>query len=248
MKKYQINWGGKDYVVPKMIEQDTDPDIAYWISIWGQGQGNTSTEADFQQIPLAKGGQYTFRSDSAGKLEFLTGTTFPLGIKVDTTATFQCPVTIDANGGTIQIGASHGQGGGPGAGSENQADQTGVQNTIGGGDIITVYGDVWTLPEYINDLGSDIRAKTNIKPISNALDKINQLSGNSFEWKTVFKPAQTKKVGDSDYGVIAQEVQKIMPEIVDEKNGWLTVDYVKLIPLLIESIKDLTKQVEELKG
>ena len=49
-------------------------------------------------------------------------------------------------------------------------------------------------------------------------------------------------------GVVAQEIQKIHPEIVEErKNGYLGVDYKRLVPLLIQSVKELRDEVEELK-
>lgn len=201
--------------------------------------------ADFQQVPLQTSGIYNFVADQNGRLHFNSGTTFPFGISVDQAASFRGPVTINALGGVIQIGATHGYSGAPNS-EETQEDQGG-DNFDANGDVITVYGDVWTLPEYINNLGSDSRAKKNIIPISNALSKVNRLSGNTFEWTKRIKPAQTKGPGDKDYGLIAQEVKEVLPEAVSEINGWLTVDYVKIIPLLVESIKDLTNEVKYLK-
>ena len=67
-----------------------------------------------------------------------------------------------------------------------------------------------------------------------------------FDWNDK-SPAWARERGH-DVGVVAQEVQKIIPEIVIErKNGYLGVDYKRIVPLLIESIKELTSEVRDLK-
>jgi hypothetical protein len=91
---------------------------------------------------------------------------------------------------------------------------------------------------------SDERYKTNITPIDSALDKVNQMRGVSFDWTAVRS--------GREFGVIAQEIEKIAPEVVSEKellNGetMKTVSYTSLVPFLIESIKELTARVEELE-
>ena len=91
---------------------------------------------------------------------------------------------------------------------------------------------------------SDKRLKDNIKPIENALDKVNKISGVTFEWNET----SHKKTGKKDVGVIAQEIEAILPELVDNRlNGYKAVDYPKLTALLIEAVKDLSNQVKELK-
>ena len=92
---------------------------------------------------------------------------------------------------------------------------------------------------------SDIRLKTNIQPIINGLVIVNQLNGVSFSWKT---DTANKKV----FGLIAQEVETVLPEIVNttiDNNGVdsKTVHYDGLFPYLIESVKTLTKENETLK-
>ena len=90
---------------------------------------------------------------------------------------------------------------------------------------------------------SDARLKQNIVPVKNALDKIIQLNGYTYYWKN--------KHADNSMqtGVIAQEVQKLFPELVKEnEQGILSVNYSGLIPVLIESIKDQQKQINELKS
>lgn len=95
---------------------------------------------------------------------------------------------------------------------------------------------------------SDKRLKENIVPIQNPLDKILQLSGNTFKWTAEHYATQDQTmVKENDVGVIAQEVQSVLPEAVHERdNGTLAVDYQKIVPLLIECIKAQQLQINEL--
>jgi hypothetical protein len=107
---------------------------------------------------------------------------------------------------------------------------------------------------------SDERLKDNIKPIENALDKIDQLAGVLYTQNKL-----AEQFGYNDYsqqvGVLAGQVNKVQPEAVKpapfdinedgtSKSGqnYLTVQYEKLVPLLIEGIKELRKEIKELKG
>tara|TARA_B100001059_G_scaffold51215_1_gene44716 strand:+ start:41213 stop:41713 length:501 start_codon:yes stop_codon:yes gene_type:complete len=91
---------------------------------------------------------------------------------------------------------------------------------------------------------SDIKLKTDVTPITNPISKIQQLSGNTFTWKPA---AGKRKVGIADVGVIAQEVNSVLPDITREVDGVMSVRYEKLIPLLIECVKDQQTQIDELK-
>ena len=92
---------------------------------------------------------------------------------------------------------------------------------------------------------SDRRLKDNIQPISNPLEKINQISGNSFVWNEEKQNIYKGK----DYGVIAQEIEEILPELVQTReNGYKAVKYDKIVSLLIEGIKELSKEVTDLKN
>ena len=85
---------------------------------------------------------------------------------------------------------------------------------------------------------SDIRLKTNIKPFENTLEKIVQINGVSFNWID-----SNAKSG----GIIAQDVEKVFPELVNDGDH-KTVNYNGLIGVLIESIKELKQEVEDLKS
>ena len=90
---------------------------------------------------------------------------------------------------------------------------------------------------------SDERLKDNITPIENSLEKVGKLKGYEFDWNN----KQDIYVGH-DIGVIAQEVEKVAPELVQERDdGYKAVKYEKLVPLLINAINELKAEIEELK-
>ena len=84
---------------------------------------------------------------------------------------------------------------------------------------------------------SDINYKTNVETVENALAIVSSLRGVSFDWK---------ESGTGSYGVIAQELQEVLPELVHGDNP-KTVNYNGIIGVLIEAIKELKVEVEELK-
>ena len=99
---------------------------------------------------------------------------------------------------------------------------------------------------------SDSRLKNEVKTINSAVDKVKKLRGVEYVWN------KGSKEGQKDLGVIAQEVEKVLPEIVKEKKIPLitensdklfkTVDYEKITAVLIEAIKEQQKQIDELKN
>ena len=94
---------------------------------------------------------------------------------------------------------------------------------------------------------SDERLKENINPIPNALEKVLQISGNTFDWKSGFDEIHSHS--GADVGVIAQEIEKVLPQVVTTReNGYKAVQYEKIIALLIEAIKDLKNEIDELKN
>ena len=77
------------------------------------------------------------------------------------------------------------------------------------------------------------------------LNKIIKLNGMYYEWNE--KMTEITGVSGYSHGVIAQEVQKEFPEMVEmQEDGYLTVDYIQLIPVIIESIKELNNKIENL--
>ena len=143
-------------------------------------------------------------------------------------------------------------------GSINAAASNGAGITVDGSSANLIYlstGDKWAFNKSLNVDGeitatgnvtspffyseSDAVLKEDIEPITNPLKKILKLAGVTFTWK---------KSKQNGLGVIAQEVEKIVPEIVSTNlNGHKTVSYDSLVPLLIEAVKEQQKQIEYLK-
>ena len=119
------------------------------------------------------------------------------------------------------------------------AASTGSFGSIKSAGIISADGDV------IAFASSDERLKENIKIIENPIEKVEQLRGVEYQWNEL---QNTYASGSYDSGIIAQDVQKVLPQIVKERNdGYLGVRQERLVGLLIEGIKDQQKQIDELK-
>ena len=101
---------------------------------------------------------------------------------------------------------------------------------FGGGDIVAFSS-------------SDERLKDDINKIESSKEIIDGINGYTFTWK------EEAELEGKSLGVIAQEVKEVLPEIVHKRDtGMLAVDYIKLIPVLIEEVKRLSKEVEDLKN
>jgi hypothetical protein len=91
---------------------------------------------------------------------------------------------------------------------------------------------------------SDERFKTNITPILDSLNKIGEIKGYEYDW---IESDHHDNTGH-DIGVIAQEVEKIAPDaVVTRDNGYKAVRYEKLIPILIQAIKELSEKIDNMK-
>jgi hypothetical protein len=107
----------------------------------------------------------------------------------------------------------------------------------------SIFGSLWVNG---TTYASDERFKQNITPIPSPLEKLLQINGVEYEMKmnefskNHFQPGR-------QMGLLAQNVEKIIPEAVNEKDGYKGVDYARLVPLLIEGMKEQQRQIEELK-
>ena len=82
--------------------------------------------------------------------------------------------------------------------------------------------------------------------MTSSLNKVCKLNGTLYEWNTDMKKHHGRE--GYEYGLIAQEVQKEFPEMVYEEDGYLSVDYIQMIPVLVESIKELKSELDTLKA
>jgi hypothetical protein len=123
----------------------------------------------------------------------------------------------------------------------------------------TFAGEVRATSEITAYYGSDERLKENIQPIASPMAMLESIRGVYFDWTQEHIQSRGGEDGffvrKHDIGVIAQEVEAILPEIVATRpDGFKAVKYEKLVPLLIEAIKDqkstidhLSAEVQELK-
>jgi Chaperone of endosialidase len=94
---------------------------------------------------------------------------------------------------------------------------------------------------------SDLRYKKNIIPIENSLPNILKINGVRYDWKQNEFP-EKQFSGKNQIGFIAQEIEKIFPEMVlTDENGFKSVDYARLTPVLVEAIKELNSRNEKLE-
>ena len=113
--------------------------------------------------------------------------------------------------------------------------------TIGGD--TTISGSLTATGDVTAYASSDERLKDNVELIQQPIDKIKQIKGVSFDWND-----KSEHTGH-DIGVIAQDIEKILPEIVATRdNGFKAVRYEKIVALLIEAVKDQQSQIDELKA
>ena len=91
---------------------------------------------------------------------------------------------------------------------------------------------------------SDRNLKDNVTVIPNALDKVKAISGYTFNWKTGH-PIGASVTGHDDVGVIAQEVEALgLSGITSTRDGYIHVSYKRLIPVILEAIKELSDKVD----
>jgi hypothetical protein len=181
------------------------------------------------QIAGGSTGQYLI-TDGSGNMNWIS---LPININQSSVAG-QIPVYNNASYISGNAGITY-----------NSANLTVTGNLTATGDIVAYY--------------SDSRLKTNVTPITSALEKVNMINGVTYNTNDI---AEKLGLGDNreHVGVIAQEIQSVLPQVVrlapfdsdsdgHSKSGenYLTVQYEKIIPLLIQAIKELHAEVEELK-
>lgn len=122
---------------------------------------------------------------------------------------------------------------------------TGTLVVTGG---VGVSGAIYAGGDIVAYAASDIRLKENLSKIDNSLEKLLTISGYQYYWNKIAQEIHPERTM-LDVGVVAQEVQEVLPSaVVEREDGYLAVNYDKLIPLLIESVKTLKEEVDRIKN
>jgi hypothetical protein len=110
-----------------------------------------------------------------------------------------------------------------------------------------VGNQIWEVGIGYTGGASDERLKENIKPLKGAAEKVAALRAVEFDWSD---EKEKERTGNThDFGFVAQEVEKVLPELVRERSdGMKTVEYGHVVPLLLDVIQDLTKRIERLEA
>jgi len=121
-----------------------------------------------------------------------------------------------------------------------------TRNAAGFRSTLSAVGTITCDSDIIAFATSDKKLKTNLKPVSNALEKVVFLTGYNFDWKT--QDTSYDYLKGNDIGFIADEVEQVIPEAVTiRSDGVKAVNYSKVVPLLVQSIKELKQEIETLK-
>ena len=128
----------------------------------------------------------------------------------------------------------------------------GISGAVYTGGALSVTGAITATGDITAFQTSDVRLKTNIRPIENALAKIFLLNGVEYDWNDEFIESRDGEDGyfvrKKDVGLIAQELEAVLPEAVAQRqDGYKGVRYDKTVSLLVEAIKELSREVESLK-
>jgi hypothetical protein len=181
-------------------------------------------------------GTASWASNAVSSSFTLTASLAPLYVLTSTTSSMLTPYLLITNTSSLAT-----------TGSGTFSGSITVSSSLGVGTAApATVGLIRATNDIIAFYSSDERLKTNKQIISNPLEKLNQINGYEFDW--IPKSGIHENEGH-DIGVIAQEIEKILPDIVTTRdNGYKAVKYEKIVALLIEAVKDLQTQINELKN
>lgn len=231
---------------------------AYWSTVTSGGSGTVTsigigTGLSSTQTPLTTTGTISLATAGAGAANYASGIS---------------AISVDAYGRVTSVSGSAGYITSSGsisgsAGTFTSTSQDSRFNSIGVGTAAAPGGGAISASGDITAFASDERFKEDVKTIENALDKVNKIRGITYDHNELAQSLGLRR-GERMAGVLAQEVERVLPEVVtlapmdaeyDEdgnkysKSGesYKTVKYDKIVALLIEAIKELCSQVDELK-
>jgi len=245
----------------KMSPQGRMRSNLVWDEIFGEGilqwvSGSTSRlRIGYDDVD----DKYILKAATSPTFEISGVDTYSGGTIQCTTVTANISTSDIDNGSAIGIGDTNSPGVALGrSGNSFMLYNTGGDHNFQTGDVVVTAGALGVgtstlgtagLIRATNDVvafySSDERLKDNLIKIGNPLDKISQLNGYEFDW---IVNQEIHPNEGHDVGVIAQEVEKVIPEIVETReSGYKAVKYEKIVPLLIEAIKEQQVQIDELK-
>ena len=206
------------------------------------GQTTVVADSNDDTLTLAAGSNVTITTNAGTDTITIEST--------DTNTTYSAGTGVTLTDTTFSIGQAVGTGDDVTFGSVRVDDATAsttkttgaliVDGGVGIAGALNVGGDV------VAYASSDERLKDNIELISNPIEKVQSLKGVTWNWN---ENADELQQSLPNVGVIAQDVEKVLPQLVtDRDNGFKGVDYAKLTGLLIEAIKEQQKQIDELKS
>ena len=199
------------------------------------GSSITTNTVSFNGTSVALGGSGTIANLVSGSSQITAGSTTNFATDVKTRLDAN---TVVSGSGQVAIASTSGFGT-----YLNQAVLTTSAVTHGN---LTINGTITATGDITAFFTSDIRHKNNVELIDNALDKVNALNGVTWEWNDDVDEVtkQTPKTG-----LIAQDVLDVLPEVVKTReNGFLALDYSKMVGLLVEAIKEQDIVIQKLKS
>ena len=227
----QSKWTGSTNEYRTLSFSHYDGNLIGWIGYWDNNAASIGTD-DIMHFYNGAANGFRFHTQSKNNSFVILnngnvgiGTTAPsslakLTVQAGTTGNYT--LQLNANGKTIDIGPQNA------SWSHLQTD--------------TTNGFYFYRYAYFNEgygSSSSRKLKKNIAPVNNALDKIAKLNGVYFDWIAN---------GKHDIGMIAEDVDKVMPEVVTvAKDGTIGLTYDRLIALTIEGIKEQQKQINDLR-
>jgi len=195
-------------------------------------------------LPVGRGG--TGQTSIAGirtalSIDRISNNTGNTGISINGSISTSSNITVGSGGLTVTAGGLTVTAGGLTVTAGGLTISNGGLAVTGN---ITATGDITAFNT------SDKRLKDNIVKIADPLEKVDKISGVTFNWNETYKKIENiKDLPSKDVGVLAQEILEVLPEAVTLKdNGYYGVRYEKIIPLIIESIKELSLKIKDLES
>jgi len=209
------------------------------------GESSSKLSAVYDEVTVKE--SLRVEGGSSGKIlsQFDGPVTFNGDVRINSSAIIKNASVDDITLGNIRVGVTN----------DNTIDTTsgGLTITVTSGQSVaittsttitgntTINGALFVTGDITAFYSSDERLKDNIKPIEDPLAKVLSISGNTFTWN------EKSSHEGNDIGVIAQEIEKVLPEIVTTRdNGYKAIQYEKLTALLIEAVKELSAKVDDL--